>query len=119
MLFTIPFFQVKQLGLACGLLSAASTEANPGCSSGNSEVRFRWLRLGVRVGIPVCAAEALRFLSEQGRMKFVRPLYRDLMARSEFRDRTMETFRINRPTMHATTAQLVAKDIAQALEQSS
>lgn len=35
-------------------------------------------RLGLRVGYEPAVEQALKFVAEQGRMKYVRPLYRDL-----------------------------------------
>jgi len=50
-------------------------------------------------------------VTEQGRMKFTRPLYRDLNEWDEARPLAVETFKKNRPSMHNTTASLVAKDL--------
>lgn len=64
-------------------------------------------------------------VTEQGRMKFTRPLYRDLGGWEKgkklkytsnklnriARPRAIETFTKNRPSMHSTTASLVAKDL--------
>jgi len=47
---------------------------------GNMEVRFDWLALAIRNGYEPAAPAIERFLSEQGRGKFVRPLYAALMA---------------------------------------
>lgn len=46
---------------------------------GNMEVRFDWLMLAVRNGYTSAGDAVSGFLSEQGRGKFVRPLYRALM----------------------------------------
>jgi leukotriene-A4 hydrolase len=46
---------------------------------GNMEVRFDWLALAIRNGYEPAAPAIERFLTEQGRGKFVRPLYRALM----------------------------------------
>ena len=42
----------------------------------NSEIRFRWLRLNLRGKVENAVSGALEFVTEQGRMKFVRPIYR-------------------------------------------
>lgn len=42
----------------------------------NSEIRFRWLRLGLKARWEESVGPALDFVTEQGRMKFVRPIYR-------------------------------------------
>lgn len=49
-------------------------------ATGNSEVLFNWLELVVRNSYDPGVASLERFLSSQGRGKFVRPLYRALMA---------------------------------------
>eukprot|EP00741_Cyanophora_paradoxa_P011230 tig00020554_g10850.t1 len=44
----------------------------------NAEVRFRWQTLRLRLGDAAVVPAVKAFLAEQGRMKFVRPLFRDL-----------------------------------------
>ena len=48
--------------------------------SGNSEVLFAWLRVAIRNHYEAAMPALERFLTTQGRRKFVRPLYEDLMA---------------------------------------
>ena len=79
--------------------------------SKNSEVRFRWLRVCIKGRYSPCLDNALGMVTEQGRMKFTRPLYRDLNDWDEARPRAIETFKKNRTSMHNTTASLVAKDL--------
>jgi leukotriene-A4 hydrolase len=54
---------------------------------------------------------ALEFVTEQGRMKYIRPLYRDLYAWEEVRARAIDTFQKNRPSMMYVSAHTVAKDL--------
>ncbi|XP_064604430.1 leukotriene A-4 hydrolase-like isoform X1 [Liolophura sinensis] len=77
----------------------------------NSEVHFRWLRLCIRGEWSQAIAPALKFVSDQGRMKFVRPLYREMYQWEVARPAAVENFKKQRPTMHNTTASLVAKDL--------
>lgn len=77
----------------------------------NSEIRFRWLRLCLRAKWEECVNAALQFVTEQGRMKFVRPIYRDLYAWEEMRPRAIATFEKNRPAMMHVAAYVVAKDL--------
>lgn len=49
-------------------------------ATGNSEVLFDWLMLAVRNGFEPAGATLERFLTRQGRRKFVAPLYTALMA---------------------------------------
>ncbi len=46
---------------------------------GNMEVRFDWLMIAVRNGYQPSTSAIGRFLGEQGRGKFIRPIYRALM----------------------------------------
>ncbi|XP_078484924.1 leukotriene A-4 hydrolase [Ciona intestinalis] len=80
-------------------------------SSGNSEIKFRWLRLGIRACAKCVIKPALEMVATQGRMKFTRPLYRDLGAWDESRDQAIECFKQNKPAMHSTTAGLIEKDL--------
>ena len=47
-------------------------------SSKNAEIRFRWTVLCLRAGAKFVVANALDFVTSQGRMKFTRPLYKEL-----------------------------------------
>merc|ERR1712107_531441 len=47
----------------------------------NVEVEFKWIRLGLAAKWDKAVQPALRLATVQGRMKFVRPLYRDLYGR--------------------------------------
>ena len=42
----------------------------------NSEIKFRWLRLGIRAKYAESIEPALKMSTDQGRMKFTRPLFR-------------------------------------------
>jgi len=80
--------------------------------SRNSEVRFRWYSLSLKAGRTSIYGEVVKFLTEQGRMKFVRPLYRDLNKQGEAGAKlAKETFAKHRNTYHAIAAKLVAKDL--------
>ena len=50
----------------------------------NSEIRFRSLRLGLQCGAEEVLASALNFVTSQGRMKYIRPLYRDMFKSTQF-----------------------------------
>ncbi|XP_048743567.2 leukotriene A-4 hydrolase-like isoform X1 [Ostrea edulis] len=77
----------------------------------NSEVRFRWLRLSIKAQWKDAIPRVLAFVNEQGRMKFVRPLYRDLYSWEESRPIAIENFTKHRSEMHNTTATMLAKDL--------
>jgi hypothetical protein len=44
--------------------------------SNNSEIKFRWIRLGIRARWEDAIPRAVQMVTEQGRMKFLRPIYR-------------------------------------------
>nr|XP_022300395.1 leukotriene A-4 hydrolase-like isoform X2 [Crassostrea virginica] len=77
----------------------------------NSEVRLRWLRLCIKAQWKDAIPHVLDFVNEQGRMKFVRPLYRDLYGWEEARPTAIQNFQTHRGEMHNTTATMVAKDL--------
>ncbi|KAG9490488.1 hypothetical protein GDO78_006041 [Eleutherodactylus coqui] len=77
----------------------------------NAEILFRWLRLCILAKWEEVIPLALKMATEQGRMKFTRPLYRDLYNFDKARDQAVSTFLKNRSFMHPVTEMLVAKDL--------
>merc|ERR1712045_942765 len=77
----------------------------------NVEVEFKWIRLGLAAKWDKAVQPALRLATVQGRMKFVRPLYRDLYAWEEKRQQAIDTFLAYRDEMMYVTAEMVAKDL--------
>merc|ERR1712106_778643 len=80
-------------------------------SSSNSEIRYRWIRLGLKAHWEKPVEDALKMVTEQGRMKYVRPLYRDLYAWEEVRPKAIATFNANKKFMMHVSAYVVAKDL--------
>ena len=77
-------------------------------AQGNSEIRFVWLELAVanRYAPAVPSLEA--FLTEQGRRKFVAPLFKDLMAQGDWGQPIAKAlYAKTRPLYHAVTRQTV------------
>ncbi|NWY26622.1 LKHA4 hydrolase, partial [Pheucticus melanocephalus] len=79
----------------------------------NSEIRFRWLRLCIRSKWEAAIPLALKMATDQGRMKFTRPLFRDLYGFDKSRDLAVKTFLEHRASMHPVTSMLVGKDLKQ------
>uniref|UniRef100_A0A8C1MJJ5 Leukotriene A-4 hydrolase n=1 Tax=Cyprinus carpio TaxID=7962 RepID=A0A8C1MJJ5_CYPCA len=77
----------------------------------NAEVRFRWLRICVRAHWEEAVPLALKMATEQGRMKFTRPLFKEVYNFSKYSDKALNTFKENRGALHPVTAMLVAKDL--------
>lgn len=77
----------------------------------NMEIRFRWLRICLQAHWKEKIQDALDLVNEVGRMKYARPIYRDLYAWEEARAKTVENFKENRKYMSFVTAYTVAKDL--------
>lgn len=70
-------------------------------ASGNSEILFAWLRVAVRHRYQPAMPALERFLTDQGRRKFLKPLYEDLMASSWGAPEARRIYQRARPTYHA------------------
>lgn len=77
----------------------------------NSEIRFRWLRLCIQSKWEEAIPLALKMATEQGRMKFTRPLFKDLAAFDKSHDQAVRTYQEHKACMHPVTAMLVGKDL--------
>uniref|UniRef100_G1R1R9 Leukotriene A-4 hydrolase n=1 Tax=Nomascus leucogenys TaxID=61853 RepID=G1R1R9_NOMLE len=77
----------------------------------NSEIRFRWLRLCIQSKWEDAIPLALTMATEQGRMKFTRPLFKDLAAFDKSHDQAVRTYQEHKASMHPVTAMLVGKDL--------
>jgi hypothetical protein len=85
----------------------------------NAEIRFNWQRLCMAVGKVDVVPGVVAFLREQGRMKFVRPLFRDLLQASvdypehaaTFRSAAVDTFSEAESSYHPICAKMVRRDL--------
>ena len=80
-------------------------------SSGNSEILFEWLLIAIRNRYQPAFAALERFLTSQGRRKFVRPLYAELAKSDWGRTMAMNIYRRARPTYHSVTTTSVDQDL--------
>jgi leukotriene-A4 hydrolase len=80
-------------------------------SSKNAEIRFRWYQLGIKSEWPAIVAGTVQFLVSQGRMKYVRPLYRELGKSKIGHESAVNTFKANKDMYHAIAQKMIAKDI--------
>jgi leukotriene-A4 hydrolase len=71
---------------------------------GNSEVLFAWLRIAIRHRYRPAMPALERFLTSQGRRKFLRPLYEDLMATDWGKAEARRIYATARPLYHAVSA---------------
>lgn len=76
---------------------------------GNSEVLFAWLRIAIRHHYQPAMPALEHFLLSQGRRKFVRPLYEDLMGVGWGRPEARRIYARARPLYHAVTTGAVDK----------
>lgn len=79
--------------------------------SKNAEIRFRWFDVCIRSEYDAVFPAVVEFLSEVGRMKFVRPLYRDLFTSTKGRQVALDTFQKYRTRYHNIAAKMVARDL--------
>jgi leukotriene-A4 hydrolase len=75
--------------------------------SGNSEILFAWLRIAIRNRYEPALPALDRFLTTQGRRKFIAPLYQDLMNTTWGQQRARELYARARPGYHAVTRSTV------------
>ncbi len=75
--------------------------------SGNSEVTFAWLMLTVPAGYAPADARLEAFLTEQGRRKFLKPLYEALMKTPAGAVRAKAIYARARPTYHPASAETI------------
>ena len=68
--------------------------------SGNSEILFSWLRIAIHNNYRPAMPALERFLTSQGRRKFLRPLYEDLMKQDWGRADARRIYAKARPTYH-------------------
>jgi hypothetical protein len=69
--------------------------------SGNSEILFAWLRIAIRNRYQPAFPALERFLTSQGRRKFLAPLYTDLAATDWGRTMARDIYQRARPMYHS------------------
>lgn len=74
----------------------------------NSEVRCSWLTLGLKAHFEGAIQEAVKFVSEQGRMKYLEPMYRGLFTWPKTKQLALDTFEANKPNMMKIAVEKVA-----------
>ena len=81
-------------------------------ASKNAEIRFRWLTLRLRAQDDRAFPHTVLFLLEQGRMKFTRPLYKDLFQSNAAGEAlAVSVFMEHRSVYHPICSGMVAKDL--------
>lgn len=77
----------------------------------NSEIKYRWLRICLKARWEEKVDVVLTWINVVGRMKFVRPLYRDLYEWRKTRAKTIENYLLNKYNMMHVSAYTLAKDL--------
>ncbi|KAJ3285879.1 putative leukotriene A-4 hydrolase (LTA-4 hydrolase) (Leukotriene A(4) hydrolase) [Borealophlyctis nickersoniae] len=77
----------------------------------NAEIRFRWQWLCLMADYEDIFGEVVAFITSVGRMKFVRPLYRQLSKCKNGAQLARKTFLEHRSFYHPICATMVAKDL--------
>ncbi|CBJ29327.1 conserved unknown protein [Ectocarpus siliculosus] len=86
--------------------------------TGNSEVRFCWHKLCLRAKALFIVPHVLDFVTSMGRMKFTRPLYRELFALDgDTRVTAVNTFKERASFYHPICRSMVAKDMMVELDE--
>ena len=81
-------------------------------ASRNSEIRFAWHILCLKSKYEKIFDQVIAFATEQGRMKFTRPLFRELAKSSDAGKKLAhDVFAKHRAAYHPITAKMVAKDL--------
>ncbi|WKY04326.1 hypothetical protein Q1695_005378 [Nippostrongylus brasiliensis] len=79
--------------------------------SENCEILLNWIRLCIKAKWEPIIEKAISFVSSQGRLKYCRPVYRDLIAWPAAKTRARDNYIQTRSTMHPITAEMIAKDL--------
>ncbi|CAO3637411.1 unnamed protein product [Cunninghamella blakesleeana] len=77
----------------------------------NADIRFRWQNICLRTSYEPIYPEVVEFITEQGRMKFVRPLFRLLHEAKNGQQLAVDTYLKHRKFYHPIAATLIEKDI--------
>jgi leukotriene-A4 hydrolase len=81
-------------------------------STKNAEILFRYCLLAIASEDDSILETIVEFITSQGRMKFVRPLYRALHRSTMGKDLAVETFLDNADFYHPICAKMIAHDLA-------
>jgi len=80
--------------------------------SRNSEVLYRYCELAIPAEDESVLPVAIRFITTQGRMKFVRPLYRALFKTKMGKTLAVDTFLKNKDFYHPIGVKMIAADLS-------
>lgn len=68
----------------------------------NAEIKFLWIRIGLKSNWDNAVTRAEKMLSEQGRISYLKPLYKDLFTNEDTKKIALEIYEKNKASyMHA------------------
>ncbi|CAK5082914.1 unnamed protein product [Meloidogyne enterolobii] len=76
-------------------------------TTGNCDVKCQWILVALQAKWEPIIPIALKFVSDIGRVKYVRPCYQRMFEWKVSRESALETFEKNKPRMHNFTIQFV------------
>jgi len=85
----------------------------------NCEILFRFCMIGVSSSDEDLYPVVVRFITTQGRMKYVRPLYRALFATESGKQIAVQTFLDNKDFYHPIAAKMLAGDLGATVSEES
>jgi leukotriene A-4 hydrolase/aminopeptidase len=77
----------------------------------NCEIRFRFLMIALKASCEKYYQDAVKLATEQGRMKFTRPLYRSLSKAKNGKELAIKEFVKHRNEYHLICSKMVARDL--------
>ena len=77
--------------------------------SPNYEILFRWIRLGIKARWIPIVQPALKLLSEQGRLKYSKQIFKDLYDWKEMRPKAISTFLAHKDEMSLLYVEIISK----------
>jgi hypothetical protein len=84
--------------------------------SHNAEIMFRWQTLCLRSNLQSILPHVVSFITSQGRMKYVRPLYRALGMSSIGMKLAMETFQVHKQIYHPIARKMLESDLTRIVD---
>lgn len=87
--------------------------------SRNSEILFRYCQLAIASEDESIVPVVVHFITSQGRMKFIRPLYKSLYRSKMGKDIAVSTFLAHKDIYHPIASKMIAIDLKVAMEEAS
>ncbi|MEN9302183.1 MAG: hypothetical protein RL264_612 [Bacteroidota bacterium] len=79
---------------------------------GNSELMAEWFVLGIKNNYKAQLPEIEHFLKKVGRRKFLVPIYRELLKKSDLNEFTISVFDASSPNLHAVSRKTIEKMVS-------